>query len=303
MTTPATDRVAACMVEENIRCIRTFDNSYPRLLREIVPAPERLYIRGADIPTNMPLLAIVGTRRCTAYGRRALDALVPMLVAHRIGIVSGLAFGIDAHAHRLALKHNGYTAAVLPGSVNALHVFPSSHSALATDILTHGGTLLSENPPHTVAQPFSFPIRNRIIAGLTHATLVIEAPEKSGALITARHALEYNRLVAAVPGSLFTEVSRGTNDLLKRGAYVITRPEDILEMLAIPVQNVPDNERPLIPEELRGILRIFSALPLSLDEICGQTQLPLPEITRIITSLEIRGLLVDTGGHRYIRSG
>lgn len=291
----------ACLEREAIHVVRRSDTLYPLLLREILPMPDTLYVRGTNIPTNRPLLAIVGTRRSTLYGLRVLEQFIPLLVQAGVGIISGLAMGIDAHAHRLTVQHQGYTAAVLPGGCDSGHIFPRNHQRLAEEILAHGGTLLSEHPPHTNAYKSSFPIRNRIIAGISHATLVIEAPAHSGALITARHALEYNRIVAAIPGPIHNEMSIGTNALLKSGAYVITDAQDILDIFGLTVTPKIDKPIAQLSADYQAILRKLSSVPLHIDEIIRQTQLPQSEIIRIITTLEIQGFVADVGGKRYIR--
>lgn len=283
-----------------LRTVRCGDSSYPQLLQHIHKPPDTLYLRGADVPVQ-PLLAIVGTRKATAYGSRVLEKIIPSLVEHDVGIVSGLAFGIDAMAHRITLQNGGYTAAVLPGGCNREGIYPSSHTQLSDEILAAGGTLISENPPNTQAQKFCFPLRNRIIAGMTLATLVIEAPEKSGALITAYQALEYNRSVGAVPGSIFGSASQGTNALLRRGAYVITDVHDVLTMLGIEITQTQHALPLSLPAEWETLLSHLSSIPLHLDELIRSAPLPQTEITRMMTAMELAGVVENCGGNRYIR--
>lgn len=288
------------MQTESMRTITCGDSSYPDLLKQIHKLPSILYIRGQDIPSQ-PLIAIVGTRKATIYGTRALEAIIPPLITHGIGIISGLAFGIDALAHRLTIRDGGYTAAVLPGGCNREGIYPTSNTNLSEEILAAGGTLISENPPNTQAQKFCFPLRNRIIAGMTVATLVIEAPEKSGALITAYQALEYNRSVGAVPGSIFSQTSQGTNALLRRGAYVITSAHDVLCMLGIE-NKLNQRTLPLqYPTEWKPLLQYLSSIPIHLDELIALVALPQIEITRMITTMELAGIIENCGGNRYIR--
>jgi len=204
---------------------------FPSQLFEIPEPPKEFFVRG-EMPSNdSVLLTIVGSRKYSSYGRDACETLIAGLVGYDIVIVSGLALGIDTIAHKAALGAGLKTIAVPGSGLDDKVLYPSTNRLLAKDIIEKGGALLSEFAPDFRATIWGFPQRNRIMAGLSQATLVIEAEEKSGTLITARLALDYNRDVLAVPGSILSQGSRGTNQLLRQGATPITSSEDLLGAL------------------------------------------------------------------------
>jgi len=215
--------------KQKIDFILPSENKYPYLLKEIYYAPSSFYIKG-KIPEKMPCIAIVGTRKISPYGKLVTEKLVQKLVYYNFVIISGLADGIDTIAHETALKNKGKTIAILGSGLNK--IFPYSNRELAQEIIKHGA-LITEYPLESPPLKHYFPWRNRIISGLSLATVVIEAPERSGALITARFALEQNREVFAIPGSIFNENSIGTNNLIKQGAKLVSQIEDIFEELNI----------------------------------------------------------------------
>lgn len=213
-----------------IRKITIKQLSYPRMLKEIYVPPPVIYIRGNQEILNKPAVAVVGTRKATSYGIKATKEIVNELVKANFIIVSGLALGIDTIVHQTALK-NGRTIAVLGSSVDDKNIYPRENVKLANQIIKNDGVVISEYEPPFEATRYSFPQRNRIISGLSKAVVVIEAPRKSGALITARLALEQNRDVFALPGSIYSENSFGTNSLIKQGAHPITSIEEVIEIL------------------------------------------------------------------------
>jgi len=204
------------------------DPEYPRILKEIYDPPQGIYIRGNIEILNKSGLAVVGTRKATAYGIKATEEIIKNLPPGLV-IVSGLALGIDTVAHRAALKKNIPTIAVLGSSVDDQSIYPRENAKLAYEIIAKGGAIISEYEPPSPPQKQNFPARNRIISGLSKAVIVIEAPEKSGALITAKCALEQNREVYALPGNVFSENSQGTNNLIKQGAHPITSFKEVIE--------------------------------------------------------------------------
>jgi DNA processing protein len=285
-----------------IRAVTLWDADYPPLLKEIYAPPPVIFVRGTLLPDDQLALAVVGTRSATAYGRLVAERFVSSLVENGVTIVSGLARGIDAIAHRVALQSGGRTIAVLGSGVDV--IYPSEHRALAQSIVDHGA-LLSEYAPGTKPERDNFPARNRLIAGMTRGTLVIEAGEVSGALITARMALEQNREVFAVPGNITSAASIGTNALIRHGeAKLAARVEDILEELN------PD----LIAEQLRlvdllpdnelesALLRALSAEPLHVDELSRATALPVATVSSTLTMLEMKGSVKHAGGMVYARA-
>ena len=275
------------------------DAAYPQRLKQTEHAPPVLYVRGALMPEDDWAVAIVGTRKMTAYGRRVAEEVARLLADHGITVVSGLARGVDGAAHRSALHHGGRTIAVLGSGVDV--IYPPEHRHLASEITTHGA-LLSEYPPGTRAEAMNFPPRNRIIAGMSIATVVIEAGRKSGALITAAFAAEQGREVFAVPGSIYAAQSQGTNWLLAQGAHPLTAAEDILEALDIsllPQRQAARRSLPTTPEEQR-LLEALGNEPLHVDELSARLGLPVSQITATLTLMELKGLVQPLGGMKYV---
>jgi DNA processing protein len=221
--------------KENIRIITWHDSNYPAILLEINSPPPVLYYKGDISMFNSEnnYLAIVGSRLHSAYANIIISELLPNLIEHKLIIVSGLAYGVDTLVHKETLLNNGKTIAVLGCGLNDSVIYPAENRELAREIVKNNGLILSEFPPKTGPLKTNFPQRNRIIAGLCQATLVIESKAKSGSLITAYQALEQNREVLAIPGSIFSEYSQGPNSLIKRGAKTISDSTDILETFGL----------------------------------------------------------------------
>ncbi len=270
-------------------------SSYPPLLAKIHAPPQQLYVRGV-FNCARPLVAIVGTRKITTYGKQVLHALIPPLVRSGIGIVSGLAYGVDVLAHTITLESGGHTIAVVPGGCDDASIYPQHNLRTAHAIINSGGAVISESPPGSHSPKYSFPKRNRIIAGLCVLTIVIEAAEKSGSKITANHALEYNRMVGAVPGSVFNPMSAGCNQLISQGAFVITSAQDVLELLGLGAEAFGEN----VPKPFQKMYAFCKADARRADEMAQALDLPHPEILRTITAMEIEGFLKDIGGKRFI---
>jgi len=275
--------------------IRTLEKSeWPPLLEHIPDPPKLLYLRGALPPAEHTYLAVVGSRQCSVYGKEAVRRLIAGLKGYPITIVSGLALGIDALAHEAALSAKLHTIAVPGSGIDDSVIYPRTHKGLARKILESGGGLLSEFEPTFVSTTWAFPQRNRIMAGLSKATLVVEASLKSGTLITSRLATEYNRDVLTIPGSIFSAHSAGPHMLIRLGATPITESRDILEALGIREQS--DTQ---IPLDLSAVeQRIYDALaePCTRDELAVRTQLPIPELNMHVTLLELRNVLSELNG-------
>jgi DNA processing protein len=207
----------------------------PKALREIPQPPKRLYVAGELPPEDYVCLAVVGSRKCTTYGKDACKKLIAGLKGYPIAIVSGLAVGIDLTAHQSALEAGLPAAAFLGNGISEKVFYPSSNLKFAEEIVESGGCLVSEYSPETKPELYHFPMRNRLVAGISKAVLIIEAEEKSGTLITARMALDYNREVLALPGNISSPNSKGTNKLIRQGATPITCSEDILEALGFKI--------------------------------------------------------------------
>ena len=275
---------------------------FPLALREIPEPPETLYIRGTlPDPAQFYYLAVVGSRKFTSYGREAVERIIGGLAGYPVCIVSGLAMGIDAIAHRAALDAGLPTVAIPGSGLDSSVIYPRTNLALAREIVENGGALLSEFASDLRAAPWTFPQRNRIMAGISQSTLVIEAEEKSGTLITARLAVDYNRNVFAVPGSIFSAPSKGTNKLIRQGATPITSAQDLLEELGLVEQpfGTDTKQEPLdltlyTPEE-QSILILLDE-PLAREEILAAVTLAPATTLSTLTILEIKGVIGEKMG-------
>ena len=210
-----------------VKKISVKNKNYPTLLKQINDYPKQLYVAGSLISKEKYPFAVVGTRKVSTYGKQVVNDLVKPLAKAGLTIVSGLALGVDGLTHKCTIDVNGKTIAVLGSGFN--HIYPSVHKKLVQQIIQSNGAVITEYPPDQMPSKFTFPQRNRIIAGLCKGVLVIEAPEKSGAIITAKLALDYNRDVYVVPGSIYSKNSAGTNMLIKIGAKPVTNVQDILQ--------------------------------------------------------------------------
>ena len=279
------------------------DPTYPARLAEIGDAPPVLYVRGELTLQDEWAVAVVGTRNASPYGREATYRLVTDLARRNVTIVSGLARGVDGLAHRAALDAGGRTLAVFACGVDV--VYPPEHRHLAAEI-AESGAIVSEYPVGTAPEAGNFPARNRIISGLALGTLVVEAGAKSGALITAQRALEQNRDVFAVPGSIFARSSLGTNRLIRdSAAKLVLGTDDVLDELQM--QFVPQQleMRQLLPEnetESR-LIALLSADPLHIDVLTRQSALPAAEVCSALAIMELKGLVRQVGGMQYVRGG
>jgi len=277
------------------------DEEYPASLREIAQPPKVLYVRGY-IPEGKPMIGIVGTRRCTPYGKRATGHIVKGLVRAGCVIVSGMAIGIDSEAHKAALEAGGETVAVVGSGIDESVVYPSSNKSLAREIEKHGA-VTSEFDPYIHSETYFFPQRNRVISGLSLGIVVIESKEKGGSLITANFALDQNREVFAVPGGLFWETSAGPNNLIKQGAKVVTCAEDILEELNIPI---PDKEKNKIIAKNPAEQKIIDALldkrgqSVHIDSIVEISKLSASEVSSALTEMELDEKVKNLGGDYYV---
>lgn len=271
-------------------------HDFPPLLREIPDAPKKLYLRGTLPSIEKKWLAVVGSRAISPYGRQAVRHLLQGLSQYPIVIVSGLAFGMDAEAHKSALEA-GLTTVAIPGSGLDWNVlYPRANVALAREIIARGGALISEFEPAMRAQLYTFPQRNRIMAGISHATLIVEAHEKSGSLITARLTTEYNRELLVVPGSIFSAESRGTHQFLKLGATPVTEASDILRALSLEIRSASSpNVRTDLSKNEQKVLGLLSK-PCPHDELLEKLNLPISEAHILFSAMEIKGLIVEELG-------
>jgi len=286
--------------KKGISILTILDETYPRLLKEIYDPPYILYIRGEFRPEDEFAIAIVGTRKLSPYGQQAAANLARELAQAGLTIVSGLAMGIDTLVHAAAVQQKARTIAVLGSAVDPFGIFPPVNRRLAEQITQNG--VISEYPPGSNALKHHFPARNRIISGLALGTLVIEAPEQSGALITARHALEQNREVFAVPGSIYSENSLGPNNLIKMGAKLVANAQDILEELDLKSLAENIKTQKIVPDsfEEAQILALLSHEPLSVDKIVQETKLDTALISSTLSLMEMKGRVRNLGGMQYV---
>lgn len=265
---------------------------------EIPEPPEQLYLVGEPPIKDNRILAVVGSRAATTYGRECTEKLIAGLTGYPITIVSGMALGIDACVHEAALASNLQTVAFPGSGLDPKVLAPRTNHKLAMRIIESGGGLLSEFEPLFPAADWTFPQRNRIVAGISHAVLIIEAKERSGALITARLALDYNREVLAVPGPIFSDNAKGTNRLLRQGAAPVTKSEDILEALGFNidgVQQLPFAIPTDLPDDEKKILE-FLYEPLGRDELIEKFQKSASVTNTLLTVMEIKGLIKEEYG-------
>jgi DNA processing protein len=271
----------------------------PPLLREIPEPPRELFLRGTLPSRDTPCIAVVGSRNYSNYGKQVVEYLIHGLQGYNIAIVSGLALGIDALAHEAALDAGLYTLAVPGSGIDDTVLYPRRHLALAHRILEAGGGILSEYEPYFYATQWSFPRRNRIMAGIAHATLVIEASEKSGTLITARLTADYNRELLVVPGNIFSDNSKGPHQFLKLGATPVTSPADILEALHITerVTPLPIANTALTSLEEK-VLTLLSS-PADRDTLIRALSMETAEANTLLMRMELSGLVSESQGVFY----
>lgn len=270
----------------------------PKTLNEIPQPPKKLFIKGKLPESDFTYLTVVGSRKYTSYGKEMCERLIKGLAGYPIVIVSGLALGIDSIAHRTALKAKLKTISFPGSGLNQNVLYPRTNLNLAKEIVDSGGCLISEMQPNEKATLYSFPQRNRLMAGIAKAVLIIEAEEKSGTLITARMALDYNREVLAVPGSALSDNSTGTNKLIKQGAIPITTSNELLQALGFePKENNPD-ENKKHSDYSKQEMKIINLLrePKNRDTLIRESGLQTTEANALLSIMEIKGLIKEELG-------
>lgn len=282
------------------KVITVGEEGYLEGLRTIYDPPPLLYVRGELLPSDSLSLAVVGTRRMTRYGREVVEALIPELSTAGLTIISGLALGTDAAAHRSALSAGGRTVAILACGID--QIYPPSNAKLGEEIIRRGrGAIITEFPPGTPTYPSNFPVRNRIISGVALGTLVIEAAERSGTFHTVRAALEQGREVFAVPGSIFSPFSAGTAKLIQSGATPVTSAKDILERLEVEVKSKMQEVRETMPmtKKEEELLTLIGDDERHVDEIIKKASMSTNEVLSTLTLLEMKGLVKSLGSGLY----
>jgi DNA processing protein len=285
-----------------VRTLTWNDAAYPSRLKEIDDAPPLLYVKGDILPQDELSVAVVGTRRATPYGRQVAEEMSFQLAANHITVVSGLARGIDAIAHRSALQAGGRTLAVLACGLDL--IYPPEHKKLASEIIERGA-LISEQPLGTQPRGDFFPRRNRILSGMSLGVLVVEGDLKSGALITVDFANDQGREVFAVPGSVFSTQSRGTNLKIQRGeAKLVLKVDDILEELNLQTapQQIEMIELNPATDTEAELLRHISQEPVHIDEVCRESGLPVSTVSSLLAMMELKGLIREIGSKAYVRA-
>lgn len=277
------------------------DNAYPERLKNIASPPVFLFCRGTLLPEDQFSLAVVGTRRISAHGKQMTERMVSGLARAGMTIVSGLARGVDALAHRKTLQEKGRTIAVLGCGIDT--IYPPEHRELAEEILA-SGAILSEFAPGVPPHHYHFPRRNRIVSGLSLGTLVIEGTEKSGSLITAQFALDQNREVFAVPGSPASATAFGPNRLIQKGeAKLVLTPEDILEEIALPERESHHAVQKLFPPDgvERTVYDFLSEEPTLFDDLLRKSAFSSAQFASTLTILEMKGFVIQFGGNRWAK--
>lgn len=287
--------------KENIKAISFDSPHYPAYLKEIPSAPYLLYMKGNYDFNSAPMIAIVGSRKFTAYGKQVALSLARDLAQAGITVVSGMAIGIDTFAHTGSLEAGGKTLAVLGSSLEDRNIGPRVNFNLSRNIINNGA-LISDYPLDTLATPRTFPARNRLMAGITLGTIIVEAAPASGTMITASMALDFNREVFAVPGSIFSPASVGTNQLIKNGAKIVNSVNDILEELNLEKFRTEKEIKEIIPnsKEEENILKFLSHEPVHIDRIIKLSKMNTSSASSTLIILEMKGVIKDIGGQNYI---
>ena len=294
----------ALLEKSPFKLITIFDEEYPDNLRNIYDPPPVLFMHGEFLECDYDAIAIVGTRKCTQYGRQVTEMLVKELVRNKITIVSGFARGIDTAAHRTALKNKGRTIAVLGNGID--QVYPPENRELRIELVSQG-VYCSEFPLGTKPDAQNFPRRNRIISGLSLGTVVIEAGQKSGALLTSNYSINQNRETFAIPGKITSKVSAGTNQLIQQGAKPVLKVDDILEEIE-QLRKFPENRRQLkinfnfTPEE-KKIYDNLTFEPLHIDSLADKTGIDTQQILATLLSLELKGAAKQFAGKMFAKIG
>ncbi|MDD3887474.1 MAG: DNA-processing protein DprA [Patescibacteria group bacterium] len=287
--------------KENIQIITIKDKKYPKLLKEIYDPPALLYVRGELKEQDEFAISVVGTRKISQYGKQVVPDIVHELASNKITIISGLALGTDTFAHQAAIAAQGRTIAVLGSGLDRQHIYPYCNKSLS-EIISQHGAIISEYPLGTLPLKQHFPARNRIVSGMSLGILIIEAPMDSGALITAKFGLEHNRDIFSIPGSIYSENSKGPNNLIKQGAKLITCAQDILDELNLSLATSYQQTKKIVPEskEEEILLNIITKEPLHIDKIVQQSKMPASQVSASLTIMEMKGKVRNLGAMNYV---
>lgn len=293
------DKALARLEKEKIEIITIFDKTFPKPLKHISHPPFLFYIRGVSDVLKENCFGVVGTRALTDYGKRVTPDITKDLVRGGFIIVSGLAAGIDTLAHKTAIESDGKTIAVLGCGVDDRTIFPQQNLKLAHKIIETGGAIISEYAPGTHGSVFTFPQRNRIVSGLSKGVLVVEADIKSGALITARAAIDQNRDLFCVPGNIYSKTSQGTNYMIKEGAKLVTSAMDVLEEYNIYLNEIKKVIKPANALEAK-ILTVLSNEPVGVNDLVRITGLGISEINVTLVMMELSRKIKNLGNNKFV---
>lgn len=271
------------------------NEEYPRSLLQIENPPKQIYVEGDSGLLKKDSIAIVGTRKCSKYGKECTQKFATLLAKENITIVSGLALGIDTIAHYYSMKEIGKTIAVIGSGFN--HIYPEENRYLAEQILQNGGCIVSEYPPEEPMNKAYFPKRNRIISGLAMGVLIVEGRYRSGSMITARYAIKQNKQVFCIPNKIDETAGYIPNLLIQNGAYLVMKPQDILEFYGLLEEKEPQK----VDSKYQDIYKTIGDFPISINEICKITNKPLEEVTEALCMLELEELIQNLPGNQYIR--
>lgn len=286
--------------EEKIEFLTQTHDLFPTLLKQTPDPPKYLFTKGKIKPEEFRL-GVVGTRKYSDYGKQVTYNIVRELAKAGITIVSGLAYGIDSFAHKSTLEANGRTIAVLGSGIDKAHIYPKEHKQLASKIIQQNGAVISEYSPGTEPDRYTFPKRNRIISGISHGVLVIEAPESSGALITADTALDQNREVFTIPHNITSENGIGPNKLIKEGATPVTSPEDIFNEFHLDFTTRKEQREIEAENETEAeLISHLSDQPMHIDKLVEQTGMPSSKVNSTLSMMELKGKVKNLGNMKYV---
>ena len=271
------------------------NEEYPRSLLQIENPPKQIYVEGDSGLLKKDSIAIVGARKCSKYGKECTQKFATLLAKENITIVSGLALGIDTIAHYYSMQEIGKTIAVIGSGFN--HIYPEENRYLAEQILQNGGCIVSEYPPEEPMNKAYFPKRNRIISGLAMGVLIVEGRYRSGSMITARYAIKQNKQVFCIPNRINEKTGYIPNLLIQNGAYLVMKPQDILEFYGLLEEKEPQK----VDSKYQDIYKTIGDFPISINEICKITNKPLEEVTEALCMLELEELIQNLPGNQYIR--
>ena len=271
------------------------NEEYPRSLLQIENPPKQIYVEGDSGLLKKDSIAIVGTRKCSKYGKECTQKFATLLAKENITIVSGLALGIDTIAHYYSMQEIGKTIAVIGSGFN--HIYPEENKYLSEQIVQNGGCIVSEYPPEEPVNKAYFSKRNRMISGLAMGVLVVEGRYRSGSMITARYAIKQNKQVFCIPNRINEKTGYIPNLLIQNGAYLVMKPQDILEFYGLLEEKEPQK----VDSKYQDIYKTIGDFPISINEICKITNKPLEEVTEALCMLELEELIQNLPGNQYIR--